>query len=73
MSKPLVVIPLYLAQENDVEVTLEAVRSVRKTVSNSVDILAVDDHSPDQSLVDAIEGGLARLDAELFRKEENSG
>jgi GT2 family glycosyltransferase len=64
---------MYLGQESDIEVTLDAVRSVRKTVSESVDILVIDDHSPEQELVAGIEPGLARLDAELFRKEENEG
>lgn len=73
MSKPLVIVPTFLAEEGDLEVTLDAVRSVRKTVSDSVDILLVDDGSPARDLVDGIEPGLARLDAELVRKEENSG
>lgn len=71
--KPLVVIPLYLGEEKDVEVALDAVRSVRKTVSDSVDILVVDDHSPDQKLVDSAVPAFERLGAEVFRKDENSG
>lgn len=71
--KPLVVIPTYLTEDSDVETTMEAVRSVRKTVSDSVEILLVDDCSPEQGLVDGIVPGLARFDAELHRKEENSG
>lgn len=64
---------MFLGAEEDVEVTLDAVRSVRKTVSESVDILLVDDHSPEQGLVDMIAPGLDRLDAELYRKPENTG
>lgn len=71
--KPLVVIPTYLTEEKDIEVTLDAVRSVRKTVSESVDILAVDDGSPDQSLVDGFAAGLERYEGEMVRKEENTG
>lgn len=71
--KPLVVIPMYLTKDEDVETTLDAVRSVRKTVSDSVDVLCVDDHSPERDLVDGIELGLNRIDAEVFRKEENTG
>lgn len=73
MNKPLVIIPMYLAEESDIEVTMDAVRSVRKTVSGSVDILVVDDYSPQQGLVDSIAPGLARLDAELHRKLDNTG
>jgi len=73
LLKPLVTIPMYLGESGDVEVVLETVRSVRKTVSDSVDILLVDDHSPAQELVDQIAPGLARLDAELHRKPENTG
>jgi GT2 family glycosyltransferase len=71
--KPLVIIPMYLTEDSDVETTMEAVRSVRKTVSDSVEILVVDDHSPERQLVDGIEKGLGRFDAELHRKDENSG
>ena len=73
MSKPLVIIPLFLAQSDDVGVALDAVRSVRNTVSDSVDILVVDDRSPDQGLVDGIAPGLERYNAELVRKEQNTG
>lgn len=71
--KPLVIIPMYLAQDDDLEVTLDGIRSIRKTVSESVDVLVVDDFSPERSLVDAIEPDLHHLDAELVRKDENSG
>lgn len=73
MPKPLVTIPMFLTDDNDVEVTMEAVRSIRKTVSDSVDIMVVDDFSPVQALVDGIAGGLARYEVELYRKDENSG
>lgn len=77
MPKPLVIIPMYMTQEEDTEVVLECVRSIRKTVSDSVDILVVDDDSPGETdtspLVDAIAPGLDRLDAELIRKPENTG
>lgn len=72
-SRPLVVIPTYLTEDEDVETTMDAVRSVRKTVSDSVDIVCVDDHSPERGLVEGIEGGLARYDAELVRREKNEG
>lgn len=73
MPKPLVVLPMYLGQDQDVDVVMDAVRSVRNTVSNSVDVLVVDDYSPAQSLVDAIAPGLDRYGVELHRKPENTG
>lgn len=73
MPKPLVVIPMYVTQEKDIEVVMDCVRSIRNTVSESVDILVVDDQSPDQALVDSIVGGFDRFEVELIRKEENSG
>jgi GT2 family glycosyltransferase len=73
MPKPLVIVPQYLTEESDIEVTMDAVRSVRKTVSDSVDILAVDDCSPQPELVDAIRGGFDRYETELVVKDENSG
>lgn len=73
MPKPLVIVPQYLTEELDLEVTMDGVRSVRHTVSDSVDILVVDDGSPAKELVDGIEPGLERYDAELHRKEANSG
>lgn len=73
MDKPLVIIPQFLGNEDDVEVTMEGVRSIRHTASDSVDILVVDDLSPVPELVDAIAPGLERYGAELHRKDENSG
>ena len=64
---------MFLGKDDDIEVTLDAVRSVRKTVSNSVDVLVVDDCSPQPDLVDGIAPGLDRLDAELIRKPDNTG
>ncbi len=64
---------MFLGQASDVEVTLDAVRSVRKTVSDSVDVLVVDDCSPGQDFVDMAAPGLDRLGAELLRKPDNTG
>jgi GT2 family glycosyltransferase len=73
LPKPLVIVPMYLAEEQDLEVVMDAVRSVRNTVSDSVEVLVVDDFSPAQDLVAGIEPGLHRYDADLHRKQENSG
>lgn len=69
--KPLVVIPTYLTSEEGLQATLDAIESVRKTAGQSVDILAVDDGSPEESLVDSLEK--SELEFDVFRKENNSG
>lgn len=71
--KPLVIIPMFLSQDEDVEVTMECIRSIRKTVSDSVDILVVDDCSPMPDLVTKMGGTFERFEVELVRKQENTG
>lgn len=73
MPSPLVVIPTYVTEEKDLEVTLDTVRSIRKTVSESVDILLVDDGSPSAKLIRSLVTGSERLGAEFVSKGENSG
>lgn len=73
MKKPLVTIPTYLSEPEDVEVTTTAIESVRKTQGEAVDVLCVDDGSPQPDLVDLLERESRRLKFELHRKEENSG
>lgn len=71
--KPLVVIPTYMSEPKDMGVTLTAIESVRKTVGDQVDILCVDDFSPDQKLVDGLEGEISQLQFEVIRTDENTG
>lgn len=73
MPKPLVVIPTYMTEPKDMGVTLTTIESVRKTVGDQVDVLCVDDASPDQKLVDGLEGEIGQLAFEIERKEENEG
>ena len=73
MIKPLVVIPNYMSEESDMEILGQCVQSIRQTVSNSVDILIVDDCSPQPWLVDVFESRYDRYDFELIRKPENEG
>ena len=70
MSKPLVVIPNYMSQESDMEILGECVQSIRQTVSNTVDILIVDDCSPQPWLVDVFE---SRYDALRLRADPQAG
>ena len=71
--KPLVVIPAYMSEESDMEVLGECVQSIRHTVSNTVDILIVDDRSPQPWLVDVFESRLRALRLRAVRKPENEG
>ena len=73
MPKPLVVIPNYLSEEGDMEILGQCVRSIRQTVSNTVDILVVDDRSPQPWLVDVFEDKFGEYDFELIRQPENEG
>ena len=73
MSKPLVVIPNYMSQESDMEILGECVKSIRQTVSNTVDILIVDDCSPQPWLVDVFEDRYDAYDFELIRRPVNEG
>ena len=73
MSKPLVIIPNYMSEESDMEILGQCVQSIRQTVSNTVDILIVDDQSPQPWLVDVFESTYASYDFELIRKPENEG
>jgi len=76
MSQPLVVIPTYLAEEGDEKVLIECIKSIRQTVSDTVEIMVVDDCSPRQDLVDVIAAHFEerdRGDHDLHRKQENEG
>lgn len=71
--KPLVIIPTYLRTPADLAMTLGAVRSCRETQRQGVEILLVDDGSPEQSLVDDLETKTSELSFEVHRKPENTG
>lgn len=71
--KPLVVIPTYVCNEADVEMTLRAVRACRETQRDGVEILLVDDGSPRGEFVDAIEALSSQLSFEVHRKGRNTG
>jgi len=79
VSKPLVIIPTFLREPGDVDVTRDAVLSVRKASGNGVDILCVDDGSPEPDLVERFEESLRLKDGtgdratEVHRKPKNEG
>lgn len=70
MNKALVVIPTYLTKPEDLNATLDALRSIRDT-QDRVDVLCVDDGSPDKDLVAKLEAN--DFEVEVHKKEENSG
>lgn len=70
--KPLVVVPTYLSDPEELDVTLTMLRSLRAT-EPKVGVLVVDDGSPVAGLVDELEAQTSGLKLEIHRKEENSG
>jgi GT2 family glycosyltransferase len=73
---PLVVIPVFLSEDGDEQVLIECFKSIRRTVSDSVEIMAVDDCSPRQDLVDIAADFLFNEDkgySTFDRREQNEG
>lgn len=71
--KPLVVIPSYCKNADQVQVLAETIASIDKTVPDETDILVVDDHSPDEEARDLISDLYSVSDWELIQKAENTG
>jgi GT2 family glycosyltransferase len=69
--KPLAVVPTYLRSAEDLDVALTAIGSLHATADT--DILVVDDGSPAPELVEALEAATEGFQAEVHRKETNSG
>lgn len=53
--------------------TLKAVKSCHKTQPNGIEVLLVDDGSPEKDRVDELDAASSELEFELYRKHENSG
>jgi GT2 family glycosyltransferase len=73
VPSPLVVIPTYLRTDEDLQTTVEAVESVRATAGPSVEVLCVDDGSPEKNLVAQLGEKMSQLQSEVHAKPENSG
>lgn len=72
--RPLAIVPTYLSSPEDLEVVTECLESLRRTApAETLDVLAVDDCSPETVQVDALESVSLKLAFELVRKEENTG
>lgn len=68
----LTVVPTYLREPRDLEVTIEMLESLRRTAPD-VEVLLIDDGSPADVLVDELEAASLRLESHLHRKTENEG
>lgn len=71
--KPLVLIPNYMTAPNEVEVVGTCLASIRQTVSDTVDILIVDDGSPGKEHLAEMESQYGRYDFEVIRRPTNEG
>lgn len=71
-EQPLIVVPSYMRQPRDLEVTLELLASVRRTEPDAA-VMVIDDASPADVLVDEMAAAKSRLHFDLHRKEENQG
>lgn len=70
---PLVVIPTFLRKPRELEVTAKTWETLRATESE-LEVMFVDDGSPDQGLVDLLEKTLVEDSlATVFRKDKNTG
>ena len=71
--KPLVVIPNYMSHEADMEILGECVQSIRRTVSDTVDILIIDDRSPRPTSSTSSRSATRATASSSIRKDENEG
>lgn len=74
MSKPLAIIPTFVRNAMDVEVLNDCLKSLRETTPDgSLDILVVDDGSPDKHLVAACTQLVHGVAGTHYMKPENEG
>jgi GT2 family glycosyltransferase len=68
----LAVVPTYLTQPRDLDLTLACLVSLRQ-FQPELEALVVDDGSPADVLVDELEAACVRLQFDIHRKEDNTG
>jgi GT2 family glycosyltransferase len=73
MPKPLAIVPSYPTQTPDLELLDECLKSLRESAGDGLDILLVDDASPDVQLQGASAQVAKSYDADVHINEENSG
>src|SRR4051794_13562904 len=71
--EPLVIVPNFVTEPEDVKVLADGLMSVQKTAPGEVKVLVVDDCSPKPELVDEIEALQDALNFHLIRREKNEG
>jgi GT2 family glycosyltransferase len=71
--RPLVVIPTYMTQDSDAALLEACLRSIWATEGDRVEVLVVDDGSPDHALVTSLEAWSATAAFEVVAKEVNEG
>jgi GT2 family glycosyltransferase len=69
----LVVVPAYMREPPDLDVTLTAIESVHATVHEDVQVVVIDDCSPTQALVDELSLNRSGVGFELYRNKQNQG
>lgn len=72
-NNPLAIIPNYATVPGDLELLEECLKSLRESVGDRIDILVVDDASPDQALGIAATKLASRFDGEGIIRLENGG
>lgn len=74
MRKPLAIIPTYMRELRDLEMLDACLRTLRGTARDTVDVLIVDDHSPNREMAYRAADELApRWKADVHLKDENQG
>lgn len=73
MAKPLAVIPTYVRNTADIGMLRETLHTLRETVSDRVEVMVVDDGSPEPDLVEAASKATAEHDGEFIAKGRNEG
>lgn len=71
-SACLAIVPIHLSGEEDLDVLLRCLVSLRQTAPQA-EVLVVDDCSPSPKLVDLIEIAADELEIELHRRRDNGG
>lgn len=71
---PLAIVPTYVRQDQDILLLEDCLETMRNTADSDVlDVLVVDDGSPEEELVGRIDELCGRYDAEFEPREINSG
>lgn len=71
--RPLAIVPTYVTRTEDVVVTATALRTLHKTAGDDCDLLVIDDGSPENDLVAAVEHETLKYGGEFIPKPRNEG